>query len=294
MRACARLPLLIRNPAYTRLSIQQVEWRSNGDGRSMLIVTFSEPSNRPTLESGVALNNAILINHGTVQLQAGRGVWSEHGDSLTILDIDPESWVDIVASISNGSFHIRIPSRNHVSKLRTADERQPSLDPPYVRLEGNLIVRMSSPGQFTLHLHVGKRLHSSGSTSINVDLCPDEVEVIKEIKGAVSFHSLAPSSSIRDNAFVSSVPFFAVENVLAMSGEKWFKVLTTTALFIRHTPIYKNKFMAGDKLCSQFSRVYGQSIAIPDRSLLSGRRGHSHHRYARYTCTNLGFSCLVS
>lgn len=198
----------------------------------MLIITFSEPSNRPTLESGVALNNAILINHGTVQLQAGRGVWSEHGDSLTILDIDPESWVDIVASISNGSFHIRIPSRNHVSKLRTADERQPSLDPPYVRLEGNLIVRMSSPGQFTLHLHVGKRLHSSGSTSINVDLCPDEVEVIKEIKGAVSFHSLAPSSSIRDNAFVSSVPFFAVENVLAMSGEKWFKVLTTTALFI--------------------------------------------------------------
>lgn len=97
-------------------------------------------------------------------------------------------------------------------------------------------MRMSSPGQFTLHLHVGERLHSSGSNSVNVDLCPDEVEVMKETKDVVSSHSLAPSSSIRGNTFASSVPFFSVENVLAMSGEKWLKVLPC-----RHTPtIYED------------------------------------------------------
>lgn len=217
----------------------------------MFIITFSEPSNRPTLESSVALNNAILINHGAVQLQAGRGVWSEHGDSLTIFDIDPESWADIVTSISNGSFHIRIPSRNHVSKIQTTDKRQPSIDPPSVKLEGNLIMRMSSPGQFTLHLYVGERLQSSASTSINVDLCPDEVEVIKEKKGAVSFYSLAPSSSIRDDAFASPVPFFAVESVLAMSGEKWFKVL----LPYRHAPIRSNVWLVITCAASSVARM---------------------------------------
>lgn len=198
-----------------------------------MILKFSEPTNRPALETAVDLNNAITItttvDHGDtpVDMQAGRGAWSPDGQALTITEMDPDSWKAAVAAISAGT--LRATPRKKLlvgAELSTGrppggfdDESSPSGE-----LRGNLTMRMSSPGRFGVRLYVGERLDSTSARFVDVELCPEQVVVVDDAKPTDS--SPGPGRAL---ATLSS-PFFSVEGVLAMPGDRWLKVSTTAVL----------------------------------------------------------------
>lgn len=189
-----------------------MEWRSADDGESSVVLTFSSSTNRPILNNSVSINNALIFNHGDIEVLAGRGAWSPDGEALKINDLDPGSWRAITASISGGTFHATPREKLLVGAEGWGEENsgfEGGL--PARQLRGKLTMRMSFPGQFVAYMFVGEQLYSIGDQVIQVDLCPDQVVVA------------APESTLSVNTEVP-IPFFAAEGVLSLPGEKWLKV----------------------------------------------------------------------
>lgn len=190
-------------------ALKKVEW-SNADGES-LVLTFSSSTNRPRLNDAVSINNAVTFNHGGIELVAGRGAWSPGGEALTITDLDAESWRDIVAAISDGTFHATPRKKLLVgAEGWGADQSGTSSDPAAQQLRGNLTIRMTFPGRFVAHLFVGEHMDSTSAQVIDVQLCPNEVLLA------------APKHPPRGNSEVPRPVFFA-EGVLSLPGDKYLK-----------------------------------------------------------------------
>lgn len=195
-----------------------------------MILKFSEPTNRPALETAVDLNNAITItttmDHGDtpVDMQAGRGVWSPDGQALTITEMDLDSWKAAVAAISAGTLRAA-PRKKLLVGAELSTGRPPGgLDDessPSGELRGNLTMRMSSPGRFGVRLYVGERLDSTSARFVDVEVCPEQVVVADDAKPTGSL-----SGPGRGLATLPS-PFFSVEGVLAMPGDRLLKVSTS-------------------------------------------------------------------
>lgn len=189
-----------------------------------MVLTFSEPTNRPNLNGPVDLNNALEFNRGGIKVSAGRGAWSASGNVLTLSSLDAEGWRAITSSISDGTFHARPRTKRLVGADVSGAERSDiESESTAGQLRGNLTMRMSSPGRFVPRLFVGERLDSSAE-AINVILCPEQVVVAVNEPG-------------RESVEVPRA-FFAVEGVLSMPGDKWLKVITRTPrsmLLPKHT-----------------------------------------------------------
>lgn len=187
-----------------------MKWSSAG-GESLLVLTFSSPTSRPGLNDAVSINNALTFNHGEIKLTAGKGAWSPGGEALTITDLDPESWRNVIATISNGTFHATPRKKLLVgAEIWKNDNSSTSLDPAAGQLRGNLTIRMTIPGQFVAHLFVGERLESTSTQVIDVQLCPNEVVIA------------APKHSSRGDSEVPRSVFNA-EGVLSLPGDKFLK-----------------------------------------------------------------------
>lgn len=217
---------------YTTLLLKrnkQAEWRVADDGQSSIIFKFSEATNRPALDTAVDLNNAITImHHGDkrVDMQVGRGVWSPDGESLTITDMDPESWKAAVAAISSGTLHATLRKKLLVGAEQPSigergGGRVDNTSPSSGELRGNLTMRMSSPGRFGVRLYVGEKLDSTSSTFVDVEPCPEQV-VVDDAK--------TTGKSVGAESVLATLPrpFFSVEGVLSMPGDRWLKVSTST------------------------------------------------------------------
>lgn len=204
---------------------QQAEWRIADDGQSSMVLKFSEPTNRPALETAVDLNSAITIMDGgdiPVDMQAGRGVWSPDGVSLTITGMDSDSWKTAVSAISAGTLRATLRKKLLVG-AELPIGRPGGFDgdeSPSGELRGNLTIRMSSPGRFGVRLYVGEKLYSTSARFVDVELCPEQV-VVDDAKPTDS--SPGPGSVLA----TLPRPFFSVEGVLAMPGDKWLKVSAT-------------------------------------------------------------------
>lgn len=193
-------------PVYLLFVVQtKVEW-SNADGEPFVVLTFSSSTNRPALNNSVSINNALIFNHGDIEVSAGRGTWSPDGAALNITDLDPDSWGAITASVSNGTLHAKPREKLLVGATIPGES-------PAGQLRGNLTMRMSFPGQFVASLFVGEQLDSISAEVVQVNHCPDQV-VLQAPERALLASSEIPS------------PFFAAEGVLSLPGEKWLKVRT--------------------------------------------------------------------
>lgn len=167
----------------------------------------------------MSINNALTFNHGDIELQAGRGAWSPGGEALTIIDLDRESWRDITAAISDGTFHATPRKKLLVGAERWGDENSDtSSDLTAGQLRGNLTIRMTFPGRFVAHLFVGERLDSTSTQAIDVQLCPNEILL------AAQKHSPPGSSEIPRSAFVA-------EGVLSLPGDKSLKASLLSKMF---------------------------------------------------------------
>lgn len=152
-----------------------------------------------------------MLNHGDIELVAGRGAWSPGGEALTLTDLDPESWRHVITAISNGTFHATPRKKLLVgAEICGGVNSSTSSDPPTGQLRGNLTIRMAFPGHFTAHLFVGELLESTSSQVVDVQLCPNEVVMI------------APKHS---PPFISEVPrsVFGADGVLSLPGDKSLK-----------------------------------------------------------------------
>lgn len=208
--------------------MRQVEW-SSFDGQA-IVLNFSEKTNRPSLENAAALNNAIVVNHGDIEITAAKGAWNPDGTSLTVTDMDSATWQAIVTSISDETFHV-MPRRKLFPVAEVSQGQVSRGTEPEESLRGNLVMRMSSPGSFVVQVYVGNDLQSSSVESINVVVCPEQV-VVWDTAGTASSHNVDPTGRTSSRSVQSdSVPlprsFFSVEGVLAMSGNKWLKVSTS-------------------------------------------------------------------
>lgn len=213
-----------------------------------MILNFSEPTNRPVLETAVDLNNAIIMDHDDITMSHGRGVWSPDGEALTITDMDLDSWKAAVAAISAGTLHITLRKKLLVGgggfligrqqpggvddesppgQLEEVGNESPSgqvqgvnSGPPSGDLEGKLTMRVASPGRFEVRLYVGEELHSTSTGFVDVELCPEQVVVADANIISDSDSSVGPESVL------ATLPraFFSVEGVLAMPGDRWLKV----------------------------------------------------------------------
>ncbi|CAM9568879.1 unnamed protein product [Scytosiphon promiscuus] len=198
-------------------NVQTAEWTSSAH-RELVVLTFSEPTNRPVLEGPVNINNALELNYGDIRVSTGRGVWSADGLVLTLSSLDPETWRAITSSISDGTFRATPRMKPLVgTDIVGAEEAGIESESPEGQLRGNLTMRMSSPGRFVLRLFVGERLDFTAEV-INVELCPEQVIV-------------AGNEPDRESVEVPRA-FFVVEGVLSMPGEKWLKV--PSSLFPAH------------------------------------------------------------
>lgn len=195
----------------------QAEWSKTVDSRSSMILTFSESTNRPDLGNAAAINNAVVINDGNTQMQSGTGSWSPDGRVLTVVDMDPDTWEVVTASISDGTFHAA-PRKKLLlgAEFSTGGHEHEDGESPSGKLRGNLTMRMSSPGRFGLRLHVGDTVQSRSDDDIVVQLCPEQV--------TVSDGSTISAAPRRSGGTVLPRPFFAVEGALAMPGVNWLKV----------------------------------------------------------------------
>lgn len=192
---------------------KKVEW-SSADGESLVVLTFSSSTNRPVLNNSVSINNALIFNHGDIEVLAGRGTWSPDGETLNITHLDPVSWRVITASISSGTFHAKPREKLLIGAEGWGEDNGETEGESLAgQLRGNLTLRMPFPGRFVAHLFVGERLDSISAQVIQVDLCPDQVVIA------------APGSTLSVNVEVPR-PFFAAEGVLSLPGEKWLKVRT--------------------------------------------------------------------
>lgn len=196
------------------------------DGQS-IVLNFSEKTNRPSLENAAALNNAIVVNHGDIEMTAAKGAWSSDGTSLTVTDVDSTTWQAIVNSISVGTFHA-MPRRKLLPVAEVSQGQASSGTAPEDSLRGNLVMRMSSPGSFVVHVYVGNDLQSANAESIDVVVCPEQV-VVLDTAGTAPSHYTGPtgrtsSRSAQRDPVALPRSFFSVEGVLAMSGDKWLKV----------------------------------------------------------------------
>lgn len=207
------------------LLVRQVEW-SSVDGQS-IVFNFSEKTNRPSLGNAAALNNAIVVNHGDIEMTAATGAWSSDGTSLTVSHVDSATWQAIVNSISDGTFHA-MPRRTLLPVAEVSQGQVSSGTAPEESLRGNLVMRMSSPGSFVVYVYVGDDLQSASEESIDVVVCPEQV-VVLDTAGTAPSHYIGPtgrtsSRSAQGDPVALPRSFFSVEGVLAMSGDKWLKV----------------------------------------------------------------------
>lgn len=183
----------------------------------MVTLRFSEPTNTPALGTAIALNNAIIINHGDIKMLDGQGIWSHDGEALSISGMDPDSLNAVTDSISAGTFHA-MPRRKALVGAEFSSGQPKDVDSktPAGQLQGNLTMRMSYPGTFFVRLYIGEKLESMSTEAVDVDLCPQQV-VVGDVKTTPASHGL----QIRGEEFPR--PFFTVGGVLAMSGKQWLK-----------------------------------------------------------------------
>lgn len=196
-----------------------------------MVLKFSDETNRPSLENAAALNNALVFNRGNVEMTAAKGAWSPDGISLTVTDMDSATWQAVVNSISGGTFHA-IPRQKLLPVAEVSQGQVSSGAAAEESLRGNLTMRMSSPGRFVVHLYVGDALHSVSAESIDVVDCPEQV-VVLDTAGKGSSHYLGSgghtsSRSAQSGPVALPRSFFSVGGVLAISGDKWLKVSTST------------------------------------------------------------------
>lgn len=182
----------------------------------------------------MALNDAIVFNNGDLQLETGYGTWSNDGEALTITSIDSAAWNTIIASMSAGELRADLKTKllvgtiNSHAKIGTEAEGS---NAKFGELQGNLYIRVSSPGELAFHLFVGDKLVSTADNTVDVEVCPEEVLIPTARTAANSFHTCrgggSPETCNRDGGDVTTAiwsrPFFAINGVLAMPGDKWLK-----------------------------------------------------------------------
>lgn len=212
---------------------EQVEW-SKSDEESLLVINFSEPTNRPSLDGPVSLNDAIVFNHGEVEMSAGSGSWTPDGLALNITHVDAASWEAITASISSATLHV-IPRLKLFAGATSSNQHHNTDNTgPGAPLQGNLTMRMSFPGRISVRLFVGDVLEATSPEAIEVTLCADDVYV----KGAKSTASVGKEGI---GARKVPRPFFAMDGVVAMPGDEWIKarahegVSGSTESMLQHT-----------------------------------------------------------
>lgn len=199
--------------SYLSLELAKVEWRSAADDGNSLVLLFSSSTNRPILNNSVSINNAMVFDHGDVEVLAGRGTWSPGGEALTITDLDPGSWNAIKTSISDGTFHATARKKPLFgAEIWGNRSSGTNGEPVAVQLRGNLTMRVSFPGRFVAHLFVGERLDSISAPAIHVDLCPNEVVLD------------APKTPRDDSGREVPRSVFAANGIAAFPGDQLLKV----------------------------------------------------------------------
>lgn len=204
------------------------------DGRKTLILTFSDPTNAVPLDNPVALNNALVFNHGNIQLNAGYGTWSIDGLVLTISGIDPVSWDAVVASIISGTFHSMPRTKLLIGEASISQDSR-NVDStgtyPIGYLEGKFSMHVPSPGRLVAHLHLGTEKVSSSINTLDTSFCPHEISNPHGRAASSAIQTCESSSSCvngHGRSLRLSKPLFAVEGVLAMSGETWLEASKKT------------------------------------------------------------------
>lgn len=200
----------------------------------VVILNFSEPTNQPRLHSAMALNDAIVFNNGDLLLETGYGTWSDDGEALTIADIDPSAWNTMITSIVTGELTADLKSklltRTIISHAKAGIEAEGS-STIFGELQGKLYIRVSSPGDLAFHLFVGEKLVSTAENMVDVEVCPEEVTIPTSQTATNAFDTCQGGSSLETcsrgenevSASISWRPFFAINGVLAMPGDKWLK-----------------------------------------------------------------------
>lgn len=218
----------------------QARWTSI-DGRQTLIFTFSDPTNAVPLDNPVALNNALVFNHGKIRLNAGYGTWSTDGLVLTISGIDLVSWDAVVASIVSGTFHSMPRTKLLVGEASIAQDSR-NVDStgtyPVGHLEGKFSMRVPSPGWLVAHLHLGTEKVSSSINALHISFCPNEISIPQGGTASNAIHTCESSGScVNDHgrSLRHPKPLFAVEGVLAMSGKTWLEASKKTVVARRCT-----------------------------------------------------------
>lgn len=205
----------------------------NSDGKfPKIILNFSEPTNIPLLQDALALDNAIIFNHGKLKLESGYGYWSaDDGGVLTITGIEPTSWTAITDSIASGDFHVMPRTRLLMGTANFSREQRDRLDGESLarRLQGNLSMRVSSADRLVTHLYSGYKRISTSPEIIDVAACPEIVTIPKwetssDVRTAWQQRNLPVDSELPDGHQTwPSKPVFTVEGVLAMPGDAWLE-----------------------------------------------------------------------